>query len=114
MSTLPRPLAFAALAPGGPRVSANAYARLFNFKTNHREVALSEAEAVVASSNPHDASAPNSNLGLRVTGAVVGDLLASELAVLDFSAPDLARSLRGLRFAGGVECSGQACRFWRL
>ncbi|WP_326503747.1 phospholipase D-like domain-containing protein [Rothia nasimurium] len=97
-----------ALAPGGPRVSANAYARLFNFKANHRKVALSEAEAVVASANPHDASAPNSNLGVRVTGAVVGDLLASELAVLDFSAPDLARSLRGLRFAGGVECPGQA------
>ena len=96
-----------ALAPGGPRVSANAYARLFNFKANHRKVALSEAEAVVASANPHDASAPNSNLGLRVTGAVVGDLLASELAVLDFSAPDLARALRGLRFAGGVELPGQ-------
>ena len=58
-----------ALAPGGPRVSANAYARLFNFKANHRKVALSEAEAVVASANPHDASAPNSNLGLRVRAA---------------------------------------------
>ncbi|WP_083091889.1 phospholipase D-like domain-containing protein [Rothia nasimurium] len=88
-----------ALAPGGPRVSPNAYARLFNFKANHRKVALSESEAVVSSANPHDASAPNSNLGLRVTGPVVADLLASELAVLDFSAPDLARDLRGLRAA---------------
>ena len=58
-----------ALAPGGLRVSANVYARLFNFKANHRKVALSEAEAVVASANPHDASAPNSNLGLRVRAA---------------------------------------------
>lgn len=97
-----------ALAPDGPRVSPNAYARLLNFKANHRKVALSEAEAVVSSANPHDASASNSNLGLRVTGPVVADVLASELAVLDFSAPDLARSLRGLRFAGGVKLPGQA------
>lgn len=97
-----------ALAPGGPRVSPNAYARLFNFKANHRKVALSETEAVVASANPHDASAPNSNLGLRVTGPVVADLLASELAVLDFSAPNLARDLRGLRVAEVVGLPGQA------
>ena len=92
-----------ALAPDGPRVSPNAYARLLNFKANHRKVALSEAEAVVSSANPHDASAPNSNLGLRVTGPVVADVLASELAVLDFSAPDLARDLRGL---GAAEVAG--------
>ncbi|MDY6051171.1 MAG: phospholipase D-like domain-containing protein [Rothia sp. (in: high G+C Gram-positive bacteria)] len=95
-----------ALVPGGPRVSANAYARLFNFKANHRKVALSESEALVSSANPHDASAPNSNLGLRVTGPVLRDLLASELAVLEFSAPDIAPSLRKLRASAGPSRPG--------
>lgn len=94
------------LAPGGPRVSPKAYTRLLNFKANHRKVILSEAEAVVSSANPHDASALNSNLGLRVTGSVVADLLASELAVLDFSAPGLAHDVRGLRATGAALNAG--------
>lgn len=73
------------LAPGRPRVSPNAYARLFNFKANHRKLALSEREALVSSANPHDASAPNSNLGLLVTGPVLADILASERAIYTLS-----------------------------
>lgn len=73
------------LAPGGSRVSPNAYARLFNFKANHRKVVLSEREAVVSSANPHDASAPNSNLGFWVTGPVLADILASERAIYTLS-----------------------------
>lgn len=70
-----------ALVPGGSRVSPNAYARLFNFKANHRKVVVSEREAVVSSANPHDASAPNSNLGFLVAGPVLADILSSERAV---------------------------------
>lgn len=73
------------LTPGAPKASLGSYLRLFNFKANHRKVALSESEAVVSSANPHDASAPNSNLGFRVTGAVLADLLASEGAVYELS-----------------------------
>ena len=61
---------------------------------------------MVSSANPHDASAPNSNLGLRVAGPVVADVLASELAVLDFFAPDLACDLRRLRAAEVAVGSG--------
>lgn len=74
-----------ALAPGGPKVSPNAYARLFNFKANHRKVVLSEREAVVSSANPHDASAPNSNLGFLVSGPILADILASERAIYTLS-----------------------------
>lgn len=77
---LPNPL-----APSAPKVSLGAYLRMLNFKANHRKVAISECEAVVSSANPHDASAPNSNLGFWVTGPVLADLLASEAAVYCFS-----------------------------
>lgn len=66
-------------------MSPNAYARLFNFKANHRKVVLSEREAVVSSANPHDASAPNSNLGFWVSGPVLADILASERAIYTLS-----------------------------
>lgn len=75
------------LAPGKERMDIDSYARLFNFKANHRKVVLSEREAVVSSANPHDASAPNANFGFRVDGAVLNDLLASERAVYEFSVP---------------------------
>ncbi len=75
------------LAPGKERMGLDSYARLLNFKANHRKVVLSEREAVVSSANPHDASAPNANFGFRVDGAVLADLLASERAVYEFSAP---------------------------
>lgn len=73
------------LHPTGPKMSLGAYTRLFNFKANHRKVILNETEAVVSSANPHDASAPNSNLGFHVTGPVMTKIFESEKAVYDLS-----------------------------
>lgn len=76
------------LQPGGTKVPVSSYLKLLNFKANHRKVVFSESEAVVSSANPHDGSAPNHNLGFRVTGEVVADLFDSERAIYQFSAPD--------------------------
>ena len=78
---LPNPLA------GGPeRVTFGAWARLLNFKANHRKVLIADdghggLTGIVTSANPHDASSLHSNVGLRLWGATLQPLLESELAL---------------------------------
>jgi len=78
---LPNPL-----DDGPDRVSFGAWARLLNFKADHRKVVIGDdgqggITGLVMSANPHDASALNSNVALRVSGAALSPLLASELAL---------------------------------
>lgn len=70
----------------GQKLGLRHYFRLFNLTANHRKVALSEKAGIVTSANPHDASSYNSNMAFQVAGPILSDLLASELAVLNFSA----------------------------
>lgn len=72
-------------ASSGP-VSLGAYARLLNFKANHRKVVLTrtadgQLRGIVGSANPHDASSAHSNVALEVTGPALQPLLDSELAI---------------------------------
>ncbi|MFZ5776283.1 MAG: phospholipase D family protein [Thermodesulfobacteriota bacterium] len=78
-------------AANGPRFSLSAYLNLLNFKANHRKVVVNEAEALVTSANPHDASSWHSNVGLLAAGQVVGDIVASEAAVAAMSDQPLPR-----------------------
>jgi phosphatidylserine/phosphatidylglycerophosphate/cardiolipin synthase-like enzyme len=78
---LPNPL-----DDGPDRVSFGAWARLLNFKADHRKVIIGDdgkggMTGIVASANPHDASSLNSNVGVRVSGPALAPLLASELAL---------------------------------
>jgi phosphatidylserine/phosphatidylglycerophosphate/cardiolipin synthase-like enzyme len=78
---LPNPL-----DAGPTEVSFGAWARLLNFKANHRKLVIADDGAggitgVVTSANAHDASSMHSNVGLRVSGAVLIPLLESELAL---------------------------------
>ncbi|HKT74701.1 MAG TPA: phospholipase D-like domain-containing protein [Steroidobacteraceae bacterium] len=62
------------------------WARLVNFKANHRKVVIADDGrggliGVVGSANPHDASSANSNAALKLRGAVLQPLLDSELAI---------------------------------
>jgi hypothetical protein len=71
-------------------IGFGAWARLVNFKSNHRNVVVADngrgrLVAVVGSANPDDASSANSNVALKVTGPAVSSLLQSELAVARFS-----------------------------
>lgn len=72
------------------RAGFASWARLLNFKANHRKVVIGDdghggLTGVIASANPHDASSAHSNAGLRLTGPVLEPLLASELAIARFS-----------------------------
>lgn len=78
---LPNPL-----DDGPDQVSFGAWARLLNFKADHRKVIVGDdgrggITGIVMSANPHDASSLNSNVALRVSGAAISPLLASELAL---------------------------------
>ena len=76
---------------GGPdRVGFGAWARLLNFKANHRKVLLADDGAgnlvgIVGSLNAHDASSLHSNMALAVRGPALIPLLDSELQIAGFS-----------------------------
>lgn len=80
---LPNP--FAAEAPA---MGLASWLRLLNFKANHRKLLLTERAALVSSGNIHDASARHSNMAFLVSGEIIGDLVAGELAVSRFSGHD--------------------------
>jgi HKD family nuclease len=71
-------------------ISFSAWARLLNFKANHRKIVIADdggdgLVAIVGSANIHDASSAHSNVALKVRGPVIGPLLRSELDIARFS-----------------------------
>ncbi|MFA4945365.1 MAG: phospholipase D-like domain-containing protein [Lentisphaeria bacterium] len=80
-----RPLLANPFDPDQPRLGLRAFARLLNFKANHRKVAVRLApdgsgEALVSSANPHTASSAHGNCALHLTaGPVAAAILRSEL-----------------------------------
>jgi len=71
-------------------ISFGDWARLLNFKANHRKVLIADdgrdgLVTVVGSANPHDASSAHSNAALKITGPATLPLLHSELEVARFS-----------------------------
>ncbi len=80
-ASLPNPL------DGGPDlVPFGAWARLLNFKADHRKAIIGDdgkggITGIVTSANPHDASSLHSNVALQVSGAALSPLLESELAL---------------------------------
>ena len=82
---LPNPL-----DEGSEPVTLRSWLALLNFKANHRKIIAADdggggLVAVVGSANPHDASSAHSNVALEIRGALVADVLESELAVAKFS-----------------------------
>lgn len=71
-------------------ISFSAWARLLNFKANHRKLIIADdgregLVTIVGSANVHDASSAHSNAALKITGPAMLPLLASELQVARFS-----------------------------
>ncbi len=71
-------------------VTFGAWARLVNFKANHRKVIIGDDGAgglvgIVASANPHDGSSAHSNVAAKIAGPALAPLLASEMDVARFS-----------------------------
>lgn len=61
-----------------PKVKLRSYAKLLNFKANHRKVIATEKQAIVTSANPHDASGYHSNIAFVVKGNIIEDIVNSE------------------------------------
>lgn len=71
-------------------ITFGAWARLLNFKANHRNVIVADdgsggLVAIVGSASPHDGSSAHSNTALRIAGPAMLPLLQSELAIARFS-----------------------------
>lgn len=78
---------------GEQNITLRSLLTLFNFKANHRKTLVADSPSgwvgLVTSANPHDASSAHSNIALEFHGPAALDLLATEQAVVAFSAPDL-------------------------
>ena len=75
---------------GPSQVTARSWARLVNFKANHRKVIIGDdgqgnLAGIVSSANPHDASSAHSNVAMKIEGPALQALLASEIAIARFS-----------------------------
>ncbi|MDT9026642.1 phospholipase D family protein [Rossellomorea yichunensis] len=77
---LPNPMASSA-----PKVTMRSYLKLLNVKANHRKVVISENAGLILSANPHDASGFHSNIGFKVKGEILKDMVKAEKAVAAFS-----------------------------
>ena len=71
--------------PDSSKVTLRGYLKLLNFKANHRKVIVSEKSAIVSSMNPHDASGYHSNIGFKMDGEILLDLVSSELEIAKLS-----------------------------
>jgi len=74
------------LDSGPDQVSFGAWARLLNFKADHRKVLIADdgrggITGIVTSANPHDASSLHTNVALKFSGEALTPLLESELAL---------------------------------
>ncbi|WRP06532.1 phospholipase D family protein [Rossellomorea aquimaris] len=77
---LPNPMASTA-----PKVTMRSYLKLLNVKANHRKVVITENVGLILSANPHDASGFHSNIGFKVKGEILKDMVKAEKAVAAFS-----------------------------
>lgn len=75
-----------AQANEAPKMRLASYMTLLNVKANHRKTVVTEKEAIVTSSNPHNASGFHGNVGLKVKGDVLNDILEAEEAVVAYTA----------------------------
>lgn len=77
---LPNPFAKEA-----PKFTLRSYLALFNVKANHRKAVITEKCAIVTSANPHNESGFASNIGFKVSGNIIRDMVKAEQAVIDYS-----------------------------
>lgn len=74
-----------AMASKAPKMTLASYMTLLNVKANHRKTMVTEKEAIVTSSNPHNASGFHGNVALKVKGDVLNDILEAEEAVIAYT-----------------------------
>lgn len=73
------------IAENAPDITLRSSLKIFNLKANHRKVAVTENTGFILSANPHNASAYHSNIGFKVKGDILQELIKAEKAVAAFS-----------------------------
>lgn len=63
-----------AMASEAPKMTLASYMTLLNIKANHRKAIVTDKEAIVTSSNPHNASGFHGNVAMKVTEPVLNDI----------------------------------------
>src|SRR5699024_3416444 len=66
-------------------MTLRSYLTLFNVKANHRKVIATEKNAIIQSANAHNESGYASNIGFKVSGGIIQDIVEAEQAVIDYS-----------------------------
>lgn len=74
--------------PDAKKFTLRGYLKLLNFKANHRKIIVSEKDAIISSMNPHDASGYHSNIGFKINGNILYDIILSEMEVARLSGYD--------------------------
>jgi HKD family nuclease len=74
-----------AMASEAPKMTLASYMTLLNIKANHRKAIVTDKEAIVTSSNPHNASGFHGNVAMKVKGSVLNDILEAEEAVVKYT-----------------------------
>src|SRR5699024_9146418 len=65
--------------------TVRSYLELFNVKANHRKVLITENSGLITSANPHNESGYASNIGFKVTGEILFDMIEAEQAIINYS-----------------------------
>lgn len=76
-----------------PKLGVRTYLKMFNYKANHRKVAVTDFTkagqagyaTLITSANPHDGSSAHSNSAIRIDAKIWRDVAATEAAVAAFS-----------------------------
>lgn len=68
-----------------PSFTVRSYLELFNVKANHRKVLITENSGLITSANPHNESGYASNIGFKVTGEILVDMIEAEQAIINYS-----------------------------
>lgn len=74
-----------AMASEAPKMTLHSYMVLMNVKANHRKTIVTDKEALVTSSNPHNASGFHGNVAMKVSGPIINDILEAEEAVVKYT-----------------------------
>ncbi|KMJ59553.1 phospholipase [Bacillus sp. LL01] len=90
------------MAKDAPETTVRSYLKLMNIKANHRKVIATDKTAIISSANPHDASGLHSNTAFEVSGPIIGDILKTEQAVLDFSGGESLPEYNGNAEEGAI------------
>lgn len=72
-------------AEGAPPLTIRSYFELFNVKANHRKALMTENSGLITSANPHNESGFASNIGFKVKGDILTDMMVAEQAIIDYS-----------------------------